>query len=557
MTAPPRVTIVGGGLAGMTAALRLAERGCHVRLYEQKATLGGNLASRALTPGELLDVYPHMYLGWYCNFWALMKDVGVDREARFEPFNTVKQLAPGEFPRFTELINGYTVRQMLANIFSGIGPPADMGVFGYAIIDLLAERENPTLKLDNMSMSGFLEARPYITDPALAAFETYITRVWGIPSYLISASDCRTYLEYCLAEAPPLSWLARGPAAAEVIAPFEAALRAAGVEVELGVEATNVARRGDRASTITLRRTTLDPGSYTWEGTGEQWTEAVEELVLAVPAPTLTGLVRGRTAGERIVEVEPRLAELARLSTQRVPILHVYFRSRIEGIPADPVGLYESTLNLAFTDISQAWQGTPAFAGRTVLAVSCSDPYALAGAHPTENGHQMLRELAEYLNFDAGEEWGQSHAIDWVSTRFHENSDTQLTLDAIGTDSLRPAASCENVVNLSFAGDFCQQDTGLTTIEAAVASGLEAVNSVIRRRDLGAEVEVLTPKRMPGYIYVCLRYALAPSALAAKGWSLGEGQLLRSPSSAPGQREPLLRYLLTPGLPARRQRRES
>ena len=33
--------------------------------------------------------------------------------------------------------------------------------------------------------------------------------------------------------------------------------------------------------------------------------------------------------------------------------------------------------------------------------------------------------------------------------------------------------------NLSFAGDFCHQHVGLTTIESAVASGLEAVNAVV------------------------------------------------------------------------------
>ena len=76
------VTIAGGGLAGLTAALRLAERGYRVKLYERAGMLGGNLASRPAGAGLQLDVYPHMYLNWYRNFWALLGDVtDADRDA--------------------------------------------------------------------------------------------------------------------------------------------------------------------------------------------------------------------------------------------------------------------------------------------------------------------------------------------------------------------------------------------------------------------------------------------------------------------------------------------
>jgi uncharacterized protein with NAD-binding domain and iron-sulfur cluster len=63
-----RVTVAGGGIAGPTAALRLAERGYEIKLYEQESMLGGDLASRATAGSTQLDVHPHMYLGWYHNF---------------------------------------------------------------------------------------------------------------------------------------------------------------------------------------------------------------------------------------------------------------------------------------------------------------------------------------------------------------------------------------------------------------------------------------------------------------------------------------------------------
>src|ERR1700760_598218 len=145
-TQGPGVTIAGGGLSGLTAAMRLAERGYQITLYEQKSWMGGNLGSRLMPDGEHLDVYPHMYLEWYANFWALLKDATNQRkEVNFEPFHTVRQLSKKEFPNFASLTDMYSPWHMIQNMFSGIGPPAEMFVFGYASIDLLAERVNPTI----------------------------------------------------------------------------------------------------------------------------------------------------------------------------------------------------------------------------------------------------------------------------------------------------------------------------------------------------------------------------------------------------------------------------
>ena len=105
------VTIGGGGLAGLSAALRLAERGYRVKLYESKDVLGGNIASRYVGERVWLDVYPHMYLNWYHNFWALLADVtDADREQLFRPMEGVQWLRAGTYPRFRGLKNPYRPR---------------------------------------------------------------------------------------------------------------------------------------------------------------------------------------------------------------------------------------------------------------------------------------------------------------------------------------------------------------------------------------------------------------------------------------------------------------
>ena len=180
-----------------------------------------------------------------------------------------------------------------------------------------------------------------------------------------------------------------------------------------------------------------------------------------------------------------------------------------------------SRLALAFTDISQTWDDD--FAGRTVLAVSSSDPYGLPRTSARDDAMAILQELGEYLGYDPGSAWGESGDIDWERTRYDSNADAQLFVNEIGTDAWRPAVRCESVANLCFAGDFCRSRVGMTTIESAVTSGLEAAAAIVERHGFGEPVEIAEPRSLPTPLYAWLRYAWAPYAMYAKAWSTGTG----------------------------------
>src|SRR3954470_19811889 len=79
--------------ARIAAALRLAERGYAVKLYEQKPMLGGGLASRPGAGDVKLDVYPHMYLSWYRNFgrcWRTRAAAGAPASSRCRPSSSCR-----------------------------------------------------------------------------------------------------------------------------------------------------------------------------------------------------------------------------------------------------------------------------------------------------------------------------------------------------------------------------------------------------------------------------------------------------------------------------------
>ncbi|MHB8691586.1 MAG: FAD-dependent oxidoreductase, partial [Solirubrobacteraceae bacterium] len=463
------------------------------------------------TGGVVYDVYPHMYLGWYHNFWQLLDDAGVARERSFKAFRSIKQLRHGDYPRFEALTDMYSpsVIQMCRNLFAGVGSLADMEVFGYGSFDLLAERCAPTISLDNVSVNGFLQARPYITPGALKAFDAFITRVWALPSYLASAEDYRAYLDYCSAEPLPSYYLPRGSVASIVIDPIREALAAHGAELHLGVEVTAVNCDGERVTSITVRDC----------ADGSERTEPVQELILAVPPAALLELVRSGESGHRPVESAPELAEVSRLTTRPIPILNLCFEDKLKPLPPEPVGLYDSPLNLAFTDISQTWTSDPVFAKQTVLAVTASEPYGLPRTGPSEDGFAILTELARYLDFNPGSAWGQSPAIDWDRTSYNSNEDSQLFINEIGSDVWRPRECVDGLANLSLAGAHCENRIGMTTIESAVTAGLEAARVIVERHGLGAPVEIHEPATGPAARYLAFRYLFAPYAAAAKVWS--------------------------------------
>jgi hypothetical protein len=137
----------------------------------------------------------------------------------------------------------------------------------------------------------------------------------------------------------------------------------------------------------------------------------------------------------------------------------------------------------------------------------------------------MVTELAEYMDFEPGSEWGESADIDWERTRYEPNSDSTLFVNETGTDVWRPGAACEGVANLTFAGDFCANRIGMTTIESAVTTGLEAAQVIVERHGIGAPVEITEPATGSGALYLWLRYAWGPYAYAAKAISDGTDRL--------------------------------
>jgi zeta-carotene desaturase len=77
------VLVIGGGLAGLSSAVALAEAGLQVRLLEKRPHLGGRATSYALPDGSEVDNCQHVTLGCCTNLADFYSRVGASEKIRF------------------------------------------------------------------------------------------------------------------------------------------------------------------------------------------------------------------------------------------------------------------------------------------------------------------------------------------------------------------------------------------------------------------------------------------------------------------------------------------
>jgi len=81
-----KVAIIGGGLTGLTAAIRAAQNGYQVDLYEASPHLGGRTRSFFHTPTQTwVDNGPHLLIGAYQRTQALLKELDADSSIQWQP----------------------------------------------------------------------------------------------------------------------------------------------------------------------------------------------------------------------------------------------------------------------------------------------------------------------------------------------------------------------------------------------------------------------------------------------------------------------------------------
>lgn len=568
-----RVAVVGAGIAGMTAALRLLERGYDVTVYDRKSYVGGKFGAHthpaqdftrkpyfggsAYRPDTYHEHCSHMLLNWYHNFWRIAEDIGLSREADFEPHTCVKYLRKGEYPRMAAITNPGSPSSIPANLLSGVRSIPDMFLNDFSVLDLLTQRFDQGGLLSRYSVNGFMQSRPYATEGSATLYEETIAKAFACPSYLTSARSYQAFTKYSFGLPDPMLWVLKGDCQRHFNEPLKAKLDSLGCRWKIDQNVVHVAY-DEGSRTMRLESSTSLNPEWPHPPTREDTLTVLQPSHARPLAPTVDPQAGARPPGtsaplapppetaeyQYVIFAVPPLSlrsyfqrnpELARrfvsanggtiekLHSEPIASLDLYLKTTLPDLPKEHVVLLGSAYGLAFIDHSRLWPGVE----RTALNVVAAEFDALADLPEETAMFAILEELGKYVpvTYDDVEYW-----------HIEANAGDELFINEVGSHRWRPRARTS--IPIAFlAGDYCQTFIDVVTVEGAIVSGLEAATALqqqvaadltgrIRADDpLLRPIEIIEPDVQPEWVLLALKGMLAPYAVAAKCWSWANDQV--------------------------------
>ncbi|HUB72830.1 MAG TPA: hydroxysqualene dehydroxylase HpnE [Solirubrobacteraceae bacterium] len=446
----PRVLVLGGGLAGIVAALDCAEAGAEVALLEVRRRLGGAAYSFE-RDGLTLDNGQHVFLRCCRAYRALLARLGSERLTTMQPRLRIPVLSPGGRPallRRGALPAPFHLAGALAR-YPHLRPARRLGAARAALALARLDPNDPALEA--RTLGSWLAG--YGQDAAAVA------ALWdlvALPTMNVRAAEASLALAAFVFQTGLLASNDAGDIGfhdaglGEILdRPARHALRAAGVQVRLGWRAQRLER---------------DAGGFRAHGLEAAGAscERAHAVVVALPHQRAAALLEGLLA--------PTARALRALPSSPIVNLHVLFDRRVCEQPfAAGVG---TPVQYLF-DRSRAAGAPP---GCQYLAVSLSGADAEMKLSVAQLRERYLPAIAQLLP-----QARTARVERFVVTREH----AATFRAAPGVAALRPAALTA-VPGLVLAGAYT--DTGWpATLEGAALSGHAAAREVARalglRRD--------------------------------------------------------------------------
>jgi squalene-associated FAD-dependent desaturase len=438
----PHAVVIGGGLAGITAALGLADAAVPTTLLERRPRLGG--ATTSFQHGDLtVDNGQHVFLRCCTEYRALLRRLGVAGQVTLQDRLDVTVLAPGgararlrrdRLPapaHLTTSLAGYRHLTALqrANVVRG----------ALALRGLDPDDRS----LDTRTLGEFLTAHGQ-TEPVLAAFwDVFAVATLNLPARQASLQTAAKVFRTGLldtADAGDIGWSA---------VPLGDLHGTAGLRALAGAGVTTRAQ-------VVVRG--IEPAGGGWLVHIEGGTIEADTVVLAVPPADAEKLLPPGA-----LPVPERLTALG-----ASPIVNVHVVYDRPVLPVPLAAAVRSPVQWVFDRTTQSGLAGSGLAGGQYLAISLSAADGWIDRPTAEIRETFLPALAELLPRAR-----QARVRETFVTRERRATFRQR----VGSATLRPGPATA-LPGLLLAGAWT--DTGWPdTMESAVRSGRSAVRGAL------------------------------------------------------------------------------
>jgi squalene-associated FAD-dependent desaturase len=474
--------VIGGGLAGLSAGVALAEAGWRVRLFEQKPFLGGRATSYVLPNGEHVDNCQHVTLGCCTNLDDFYRRVGATEKIKYFD-RLLFQDAQG---RSGEMEAGILPAPFhMLGSFATFGPLtfADKWCIGWAMLDIL-RHEGHTTDMDEgggISMLEWLTRRKQTPGA--------IERFWRV--VLVSALDEeleRTDARYGV----DVFWKAfvsnrTGYRMGIPTVPL--------AELYGGCKAEIEKRGGEVTLRSPVRGMHLESGSIKAVEFDGGRTEMADAFVFALPHDALDELLP-----QEAREKEPAFSSLEKIRASPITGVHFWFDREVMQEPF--VTLLDTRTQWIFNKTMLYGRKNGSDEKGQYLQLVISASYDLLTKSRQEIVDLCLKEVRQVLPAAREANLVKSTVIKEASATFSPEP---------GVDRLRPIQQTR-IEGMFLAGDWTR--TGWpATMEGAVRSGYLAAEAVLRVA--GMPKSLLQPDLAPdGLVGWFFKKKLAPGQVA-------------------------------------------
>jgi squalene-associated FAD-dependent desaturase len=436
------VVVVGGGLAGVSAALGCADAGAQVTLLEKRRRLGG-LTWSFTHNGLTMDNGQHVFLRCCHAYLDFLDRVGSAGDVYLQPRLdlTVLKARPGRAPQVAKLRRSslrapWHLAGSLAR-YSFV-PPAERARLALAAVPL-ARMDLDDPELDRQSFETWL-VRHFQGPQAISSlWDLICLPTVNLPAREASLAMAAKVFQTGLltdAGAADIGW-SRLPLGALHGERSERALKKAGAAVHFGVAVDKVVHRPE--------------GGFTLSAAGQAI--AADAVVVALPHSVVEDVLPNGAL--------PFGTRPSKLASSPIVNVHVHFDRTVTGLPL------AAALGTSAQWVFDRTASSGAERGQ-YLTVSVSAAGELASARPERLGELVVAELRDL--FPPAK---SAQVISTFVTREH-----QATFAAVPGSSLHRAPQRSLVPGLALAGAWTA--TGWPpTMEGAVRSGILAARTAL------------------------------------------------------------------------------